>query len=204
MKNDVTHTLYEYWNNLRGRRPAPMRNEIEPSDIRKILGDTFILEAVDPLTYNFRLAGTRMCSAYCRELKGRNFLAPWNDKDREALATLMAAITEDAAAAVVGMDGVTERGQSLAVEMLLLPLAQSSTNYGRILGSFVAMDNPYWIGIHPIRHQQISSMRLIWPDERPHFMASDDFDTDVVFQEAAVGHHSKRIGHLTVYDGGKN
>jgi hypothetical protein len=92
MKHATTRTLYDYWSRLRGRRPAPERFEIEPGQIRHILGDTFILEAVDLQTYNFRLAGTRLCSAYCRELKGRNILDLWLGKDREAVGALLGAI----------------------------------------------------------------------------------------------------------------
>ncbi len=203
MKHQVTKNLYNYWDTLRARRPAPMRQEIEPSDIRHILGDTFILEAVDPTTYNFRLAGTRMCSAYCRELKGRNFLSLWTDKDHEAMTTLLAAITQDAAAAVVGVEGVSERGQTLSAEVLLLPLAQPGSFCSRVLGSFVSMERPYWIGIHPLTKQAISSMRLIWPDERPHFLRTNDQDDDLVFHDAPDETDTRRVRHLVVYDGGK-
>ncbi len=36
--------LYSYWNARRGGRQAPFRSEIEPSDIRNLLADIFILD----------------------------------------------------------------------------------------------------------------------------------------------------------------
>ena len=75
MKHGVTQTLYNYWDNLRGARPAPNRSEVDPGEIRGLLGDTFILETNGPQDVRYRLAGTRLCSAHCRELKGRNFPA---------------------------------------------------------------------------------------------------------------------------------
>ena len=77
MKHASSRQLYEYWSRLRGNRMAPERSDIDPSEIRQILGNTFILEVRHPIDYVYRLAGTRICSAYCRELKGQEFLPLW-------------------------------------------------------------------------------------------------------------------------------
>ncbi|WP_428524579.1 PAS domain-containing protein [Roseibium sp.] len=222
MKHGVTQTLYSYWDSLRGARQAPNRSEIDPGEIRGLLGDTFILETNGPTDVRYRLAGTRLCSAHCRELKGRNFLRGWNAKDREALESLIAAITEDGAAAVVGVNGHTEREQELQMEMLLVPLNVPGEGRIRILGSAVPMDKPYWIGLHPILKQSINSLRLVWPDERPFFTAASHSNinpimprftaedmpvrTPVLPQGAAILPQGaeRQVGHLTVYSGGKS
>jgi len=211
MKNGVNRTLYRYWDELRGARPAPNRSEIDPGRIRSLLGDTFILESVDKDTYRYRLAGTRLCSVHCRELKGRNFLRGWNDEDRMAMATMLAAITEDAAAAVLGIDGHTERNHVLKMEMLLLPLEVPGEGRSRVLGASVPFERPYWVGMHPILHQSISSLRLIWPDERPYFLKGELSARPAIrpslrpaqpplVPDAAA---RRQVRHLTVYDGGK-
>lgn len=226
MKHPSTRELYEYWQRLRRGRPAPERTEIEPSDIRRILGDTFILEVVSRTEYRFRLAGTRVCALYGRELKGRDFLSFWSGKDREAVATLLAAVSQDAAAAVLGMNGRAAHERDLACEVLLLPIRQKGGGYDRILGSLAPMSDPYWIGIHPIMSQSVTSLRLIWPDERPSFLRrGDELDVEaipVVDTPSAppptrpgvparpvplhpwTGHPSRRVGHLVVLDGGKS
>lgn len=227
MKHPSTRELYDYWQRLRGRRPAPERTEIEPSDIRRILGDTFILEVASRNEYRFRLAGTRVCALYGRELKGRDFLAFWSGKDREAIATLLAAVSQDAAAAVLGMTGRSAHDRDLACEILLLPVRQKNGGYDRILGSLAPMTDPYWIGIHPILSQAITSLRLIWPDERPAFLRRgddpeleprDDAASPMVIGDLLArpgvpvpprpldplaGRPSRRVGHLVVLDGGK-
>ena len=201
----TTRRLYDYWNRLRGSRTAPERREIEPSDIRTILNDTFILEARDRENYPFRLAGTRMCATYCRELKDQNFLKLWNDTDREAIATLLAAISEDAAAAVIGFAGRTELGKTLSFELLLLPVRFGDQGYTRILGSCCPVDQPYWLGIQPIRNQEMVSVRLIWPDEKPSFLhRSLEFNEErnvVPFPDS--GRDGRRYRHLVVYPGGR-
>src|SRR3979411_214660 len=51
-------------------RRAPERGDIEPGAIRNVLGDSFII-AYDPeADHPFRLAGTRVCALFGRELKG--------------------------------------------------------------------------------------------------------------------------------------
>lgn len=224
MKHTINRTLYQYWDELRGSRIAPNRSEIDPGRIRTLLGDTFILEAVDKDTYRYRLAGTRLCSTHCRELKGRNFLRGWGDQDREAMATMLAAITEDAAAAVLGIDGHTERKHALKMEMLLLPLQVPGEGRSRILGACAYFERPYWLGLHPILNQSISSLRLIWPDERPHFLShGSDVRSSVpalprvgalpghlgvgfqgsMISPAMLG-AARQVRHLTVIDGGKS
>jgi hypothetical protein len=213
MKHTVTRSLYDYWSRLRGERTAPARYEIEPGDIRHILGDTFILEANDRGTYTFRLAGTRLCAAYCRELKGRNLLDLWVGKDREAIASLLAAIVEDGAAAVVGLDAQNERGQAMPVEIMMLPLKHEGPNHTRILGCFVPLDQPYWIGLHPVIRQPITSLRLIWPDERPSFFRRGDeaAEPDALMPDGSSVQttktpqpQGKQVGHLRVLDGGRS
>ncbi|MBO0344873.1 PAS domain-containing protein [Roseibium limicola] len=219
MKNGVTQTLYSYWDDLRGPRPAPNRSEVDPGRIRALLGDTFILETSSPQVARYRLAGTRLCSAHCRELKGRNFLRGWSDKDREALESLLTAITEDAAAAVIGINGVTEREQILTMEMVLLPLNVPGEGRTRILGACTPMERPYWLGLHPILKQSITSLRLVWPDERPSFLRQNQNSHQInpilprfqaehmpmpVPPSALAFGAERQVGHLTVYPGGKS
>ncbi|NRG18121.1 PAS domain-containing protein [Rhizobiales bacterium] len=208
MKHSTTRSLYEYWDNLRGHRPAPDRSEVEPGQIRSLLGDTFILEVIDPVTYRFRLAGTRLCSLHCRELKSRNILRGWRGEDNQALATLLAAVSDDAGAAVLGVSGHTEREQTIDMEMLLLPLHVPGEGCSRVLGSCVALQQPYWAGLHPILSQSIKSVRLLWPNEKPAFLSSGLTSSvpaagEHQYAAAGVVPGGRQVGHLTVLDGGK-
>lgn len=214
MKHQVTRDLFTYWDGLRGGRTAPERSDIDPAEIHQILGDTFILEYEDDSELNFRLAGTRLCGAFCRELKGRNFLDLWRAEDLSSMKILMAAVADDEAAAVVGFQGTTERDQTLDFESIILPLRHYGQPKSRILGAASPADMPYWIGIWPLTKLSISSMRLIWPDERPAFLrhtrpASHQSvapNTAIIapgLQNAAFK-TERRIGHLTVIDGGRN
>jgi hypothetical protein len=207
MKHATTRELYEYWNRVRGNDRAPLRSAIEPSDIRRILGEMFILEVLERDNYSVRLAGTRVCALYCREIKATNFLDLWSGEDRQAMATLAAAVSEDGAAAVVTVSAQTARDQAVLCELILLPLRHGGATFDRVLGSCAALERPSWLGSEPVVRQSIVSLRLIWPDEVPAFMRRRSDRAEVVATVPPIRlpvTGSRRHGHLFVVDGGKN
>ncbi len=151
MRHATSRELFAYWDRVRGGEAAPRRSEIEPGDIRRILADTFILEVVDRHSHVIRLAGTRMCSLYGREIKGTAFLGLWSAEDRDAIVTAATRVCADAAGAIVDVDLVSARGRSVACEFLLLPLRHGATSRDRILGSCAVHRRPYWFGTDPDR-----------------------------------------------------
>jgi hypothetical protein len=208
MKHGASRELYEYWNRVRGGERAPQRSAIEPSDLRRILGDTFILEVSGREKYDVRLAGTRVWSIYCRELKGTNFLDLFAGDDRSAMATLGAAVAEDGAAAVITVNAATARGDETLCETMLLPLRHGpAAAFDRILGTIAPLERPYWLGSEAVTQQTVTSLRLIWPDEAPTFLRRRSDRSEAAAQTATItvlpSAHTRRRGHLYVVDGGK-
>jgi hypothetical protein len=196
LKHAANRSLYHYWDRVRGERPAPLRQEIEPADIGSILSSTFILEALDDRSYAYRLAGTRLCACFGRELKSENWLDGWSTRDREALATLLRSIVSDAAAAAVCFIAGNGRGQSVPFEIVLLPLVNRGAGYTRILGATLPLDEPYWLGAHPITEMDISDLRLIWPNAPKRFAEpTPEGDAELTLP-------LRRRRHLALYDGG--
>lgn len=218
MQQHSTKLLYQYWNEIRGARSAPDRRDVDPTRIREALSSTFILESEDGLDFTFRLAGSHVCSSYCRELKTRSFADLWTPRDQDALDTLVRAVTEDHAAALITFDGVTGNDEALAFEMILLPLRHNGVTNARVLGAMTATDVPFWLGVRPITSQRITGLRLIWPDDhretaRREFAASVMPDvtangmptTSYVPMAAKVaGFSARKYAHLAVIDGGKS
>lgn len=197
LRHAISRFLYSYWNRLRGDRPAPLRREIEPADIGPVLSDTFILEVAADDCYPYRLAGTRVCAAFGRELKGENWLDGWSARDREALATLMRTISHDAAGASVEIDGGNGRGQSAPFEFLLLPLVNRGQGYTRILGALAPLDPPYWLGATPLVETIVTALHLIWPHRNDPFR--EDRAAHPVFDRKTP---LRRRRHLALYEGG--
>lgn len=218
MQKTSSRTLYDYWNTLRGARSAPDRRDIDPTRIRGALANTFILEVNDDRGFDFRLAGSHLCSAYCRELKGRSFSALWHSRDRDALETLIRAVTEDHAVALLTFQGTTEVKTVAAFETILLPVRHNGSTQTRLLGAMTALDTPYWLGVQPIIEQRITGLRLIWPDDLTHHDVARDIAAAVPFEAVQAsngatpspiagrvfGRSARRYAHLAVIDGGRH
>lgn len=215
MQKTSTRTLYDYWNTLRGARSAPDRRDIDPTRIRAALANTFILELNDENEFSFRLAGSHLCTAYARELKARSFTKLWDNKDRDAVETLIRAVTEDHAVALVTFQGMTAIHTKASFETILLPLRHNGTTHSRMLGGMTALDEPYWLGAQPIIEQRITGLRLIWPDDVSLPDLRNDIEAVVnapTFSDGSppapmpamvYGRSARRYAHLAVIDGGR-
>jgi hypothetical protein len=218
MQKSSTKTLYDYWNALRGSRSAPDRRDIDPTRIRNALANTFILELNEEGEFDFRLAGSHICAAYARELKGRSFSRLWHPRDRDAMDTLIRAVTEDHAVALINFQGSTAVHTRVQVETILLPIRHNGTTATRLLGAMTAIEEPYWFGVQPIMEQRVTGLRLIWPDDASlEDMAKDiaasvpidAVEGDIVrgtpapMSATIYGRAARRYAHLAVIDGGR-
>lgn len=209
MKQDGSIALFHYWNRLRKGRPAPKRTEIEPADIKTLLTDTFILERDTRGEAVFRLAGTRLCAIYGRELKGFSFPSLWREKDRRLVARLTHGVFESNSVVVIAFDGISRNRRSNAFEMVILPL-DGGIDSPRCLGAMSAEEKPFWLGADPIVEAQVESVRVVDPDREPMFLKNRPaIDVPALSpSELPSGGDvgtagSRRIRHLLVFDGGR-
>ena len=162
MRHENSKKLFSYWNNLRGNRPAPDRREIEPSDIRELLGDTFILEVNQAFkSVSFRLAGTRLCNAYGRELKGLGFLVLWDEQDNLSIINSIRDVHSQNRACTISCIAQTLGNRFCEYEVLLLPLQNGQNAAKRIMGVASPVSHEKWIGNDPISGNRIKSVRFI-------------------------------------------
>ena len=164
MKHASTRALFEYWNQRRGRRRAPARADIEPADIRHILGDTFLLSADFAEEIRFRLAGTRICALFTREIKGEAFNNLWNENSRLNSKELLACVLDENVGAVAGVLGHSDEGAPVELELLLLPLAFDRRSRVRVLGAMAPLTPPYWLGEQPVIDLELRTLRHVGSD----------------------------------------
>lgn len=81
MRHRSIKAVFDYWNTLRGNRPAPSRTEIDPRGIASELGDVFMLDGAAG-DYRFRLAGSRIVASLGQPLTGKRFDTLWLDTAR--------------------------------------------------------------------------------------------------------------------------
>jgi hypothetical protein len=178
MKHPSTRALYDYWNEKWGNRPAPDRADIEPAAIRYALGDTFMLAAdfVDQL--RFRLADTRVCALFCREIKGEAFAELWSEESRDKIEALLTIVNNETLGAVAGVTAHTADGADANLEILLLPLAHVGHARIRALGMLAPVVPPYWLGERPVVELTLGTLRHIGGELEsfgaPHFASIPD------------------------------
>ncbi|AGB46662.1 PAS domain-containing protein [Mesorhizobium sp. CO1-1-7] len=209
MNQNGSITLFHYWNRLRDGRPAPKRSEVEPADIKSLLADTFILEKDTRGQPVFRLAGTRLCASYGRELKGFSFPSLWREKDQRLVSRLIHGVFEQKSVVLIIFEGFSRNGRSNKFELLALPLDGGIEN-PRCLGVISAVEKPFWLGADPITDALIDSIRVIDPEKellnsRPAINVPSLVPDEIEAPEtiSALG-RARRIRHLVVFDGGRD
>ncbi|MDX2157611.1 MAG: PAS domain-containing protein [Hyphomicrobiaceae bacterium] len=170
MKQPTTRILYDYWNGVRRNRMAPTRFEIEPSRIAPILSETFILERAGARSYQFRLAGTRICEHFGQELRGLDFTWIAAD-DTRAVVNVLDTVTHEGCGAVFEVEAIAPDGRAAHFEAIVLPLVHPADKITRYLGAISSIDPPAWLGSEPLEPSGLLSYEFIWPEGRPQAMA---------------------------------
>lgn len=192
MKHSSTRDLYGYWNAQRGDRPAPERAEIDPTAIPRVLADTFLLGSDASGEPVFRLAGTRVCALFCRELRGTTFAELFGRDSRRQIQDLLGIVCDEPVATVAGVTAYLGDGMTGELELLLLPLCHHGRTDTRILGVLAPLGAPYWLGAIPVVTLSLGSLRHIGAIEERAPVAPPP------------GFRPGRMRHgFLVYDGGR-
>jgi hypothetical protein len=189
MRHAANRELFSYWNELRGDRATPERNDVNPSAIRGVLADTFILEVDPDRLFPVRLSGTRFNALFDGEQKGRCFASLWPHRHWTEMRRILAIVLDGGEAVVVGVGANTLVNDPLDLELLLLPLRHHGKTHARMLGCLSPARVPVWLGLLPITDLQVISFRII---ESARTTAGLNSGRNI----------TNRHGHLIVYDGG--
>jgi hypothetical protein len=175
MKHAASRELYAYWDEKRGTRRAPERAEIEPGAIRGVLSDAFILALDRNGGHPVRLAGTRVCALFGREIKGEPFVDFWAASSRPTVEGLLSILADECTGTVAGVTAQNDDGESIDLELLLLPLGIRRPSFARTIGVLAPLKVPPWLGATPVGALTIGGRRHIGAELEkrllPRFMA---------------------------------
>jgi hypothetical protein len=121
MKHSSSRQFFAYWDAKRGHARAPDRSEIEPSAVRELLGDIFVLSFDNEAGFPFRVAGTRVCALAGRDLKDQSFLALFAPDSRREIESIVTVVAEEMLAVIAGISATAQDGSTAHLELLLLP-----------------------------------------------------------------------------------
>lgn len=130
--------ILAYWQAKKGDRPAPLRADIDPAEIKPLLPYLGIVDVErNPLRFRYRLVGTEITHGYGRELTGCYL----DEADLDDHATDI--VQEYARAAESGepscsiLEYTRRDGRHVRYERLVLPLSSDGSRIDMLIGGCV-------------------------------------------------------------------
>ena len=157
MKHPSSREFFAYWDDKRGSARAPDRSEIEPSAVRELLSDIFVLSYDAASGYPFRVAGTRVCALAGCDLKDRSFSALFAPDARREIEDMITAVAEEVLAAVAGITATSEDGSPAHLELLLLPFNAGAHAPVSLTGLLAPFESEHRV----LRDFQLTSWRYL-------------------------------------------
>jgi len=202
MKTASARALFAYWDEKRGERIAPTRSDIDPCAIRQILGDTFILACDRDNDHAFRLAGTRVCAIFGRELRGEHFVNVFAPADRADVRELIGIIANEARGIIAGALARTNDERSAELELLLLPLLHHDQM--RLLGALAPIKAPFWLGRHPAVSLSLGTRRHLEPGSKvTRLLRGSELDAHGGMPGGACPFRQRPLRGLVLHPGGR-
>jgi hypothetical protein len=164
MRHPLTRELYDYWNRRRGAEAMPERDDIDPAAIRRILADSFVLAVEPGQSPRFRVAGTKVCELFCRELRGEDFMGLWGHEAAPQMCDFIGLVAGEGIGILAGVTMEAGDGLACPLELLILPLSFQGKGGQRMLGSLVPLEQPFWLGTRPARHLDLGVVKFVGPD----------------------------------------
>jgi hypothetical protein len=143
MRNQATRAVFDYWINLKGDRSAPLRTEVDPTALRHLLPHLFIAAVDEEGVLAFRLAGTRICDLFGRELRGTAFDHAWFEVGQPQPLHIARNVIHHEQPALVDLVAANADARQ-AYEMLLLPLRSTDEmESDRLFGALLPRGAPF-------------------------------------------------------------
>ena len=132
--------LYAYWLERKGARRYPARRDLDPVDLRYLLGHLMLLDVLrDPLRFRFRLHGTEITSRVRYDLTGK-FLDELPDPPyRDYAIARCEGLIASGEPQVIRRDRTLD-GQPWDYEALWLPFSEDGSEITMLLCAMVYFD----------------------------------------------------------------
>ena len=132
--------LYAYWLERKGARRYPGRRDLDPVDLRYVLGHLMLLDVLrDPLRFRFRLHGARITSRVRYDLTGKLLDELPDPAYRDYAIDRCKAVVASGAPLVVRHSRMLD-GQPWAYEALWLPLSEDGSEITMLLCAMIYED----------------------------------------------------------------
>jgi hypothetical protein len=138
--------LYDYWTQRRGSRRFPARNDLDPLDMKYLLGELVLLDVhYEPLRFKYRLHGTKLVTRAGFDMTGE-WVHDWPAPQYRARLISAYTRTVEAGEPQRGARAIFDDRRWREYEFLILPLATDGLMIDKLLTAVVYLDR---IG-HPV------------------------------------------------------
>ena len=153
--------IFDYWNRIRGAADAPLKSQVEPSAVPHLLQSLFILEAREDGDIVFRLAATRICDLFGRDLRGERFSSLWAHGQHADIERTAMGVMDHAMPALFNATGYSTVGHQASFEIIMMPLRSSHGACDRLLGAIAPVAAASWLEIVPLELLALDRSRLL-------------------------------------------
>ena len=135
IESNTLRQLFLYWNEKRGHRRAPSRDDIDPAGICEVLSSVFLVDVeAEPRRYRVRLMGTVLVQWYGQDITGRYV----DEITDQVLGALDELVTTWRPWRLAG-EYVRRSGRVMLYELLALPLSTDGATVNMVLGGIVQL-----------------------------------------------------------------
>jgi hypothetical protein len=129
--------LYRYWCDKRGARSMPARADIDPLELRELMGSLFLIDVKrEPPRFRYRLAGGRIVEMVGNELTGRSIDEYKYGGARLPLREQCGDVVDNLRPAFMVML-VGRMGKRMICRHLVLPLSSNGQAVDMLLGGAI-------------------------------------------------------------------
>lgn len=139
----ASRMLFRAWEAMRGTRSAPMRQDVDLAQMRKLVPQLFIAEhCAASHAFRWRLAGTAICGLLGREVTGSDLLDGWDTFERDVIRRFLSGVSGTHQPALLRMRFTTDRDQPIVAEMAAFPMLAADGASTQVLGGLFAFADP--------------------------------------------------------------
>jgi hypothetical protein len=157
--------LFIHWESARAERAYPTREDFGLTSVRELMSDMVIIEK-DYLrgTFKFRLAGSRVCTLFGRNMTNGNVLEGWDTFEADVISKHLDLSLRELQPILVRMRFVTDTRQQVAAELIALPIQVRDSNRVQLIGGLFPFREAHSLGHQSILRRELVSARAIWTE----------------------------------------
>lgn len=169
--------LFRHWEKLRAERPCPTREEFDLGPLKSVLPELVVIDR-DFLrsSFKYRLAGTQVCALFNRELTGQNPFDGWDSFEIEVMSKHLLTVINQMQPVVIRMRLTTDKGQTVAAELLAVPVQMRGTHRIQIVGGLFPFRSAKILGHKAIMKRELVSARVIWTEHQEPLRREEPVD----------------------------